>query len=727
LSGTKNTENDFLSKPQSPMHWRERSIFRVAGISILGSLLVAGCSSGTNTPLKASSERRAENPAQEASPDFENLSQRKGADISAGGLEAPETESTLGGNLLVNGDFSSGLKGWNVSARCFQPDSVTRAPNGKPSLKIENPDSCGPFTKLAVNEFVAPPGVYSIGGEIKTPALSERKNPVVAAQMDLFTACETELVNGASDWQEFAGKHCVVEPGTHSPFRLGVNGNASGPAWFANMYVRQEIAPLVRTFMLYPNYRGYLFADQPQEVRAAVTLNRGPYLRRENLVFRLEAVSTDSATKIDHTYDSPADDFTATLDFGPLPTGVYQVRAMLLGRNGNVLFEQPPYRVVKVGSKPGALLKAWIDDRNRAHFGDGKPHFVIGIYDTSGYTNSPKFYARALNEISQAPINMLINYFITNAPISSINAYTQALQEHGIFFLPTVNNFYEDDRWYPKGAVKSLGSSTQDDLIARYTNALAKERAIVGYYVQDEPTVDKVARTFHQYQVIKANDPAGFNLIVLDRPHDVQFWKDAVDVVGVDPYPLWLPVDNYIGEVGDWTKTAVKEVHGSRPVWTIIQFFQADAMSSWPTEQQLHDMTWMAIAEGASGVFYWSHGMRGLGWVRNPAKHAALWDSLVRVTKEIKDLEPVLLSPDVQVLGAKPSEDIVTREKTGADGARYVIAYNQSNAATPARFVLQSPAQSVTVRRGMVRVEMKNATTFDDQFAAYEAKVYEIR
>jgi hypothetical protein len=172
---------------------------------------------------------------------------------------------------------------------------------------------------------------------------------------------------------------------------------------------------------------------------------------------------------------------------------------------------------------------------------------------------------------------------------------------------------------------------------------------------------------------------------------------------------------------------AVQAVHGSRPVWTVIQFFQADAMSTWPTEQQLHDMSWMAIAEGASGVFYWSHGTRGLGWVRNPAQHAALWGSLVRVSKEIKDLEPVLLRPDAQVLNGKPSEYIVTREKTGADGSRYLIAYNHSSAPASARFVLQSPAQSVTVRRGMVKIEIKDAYTFEDKFDAYEAKVYEIR
>ncbi|HLX05992.1 MAG TPA: hypothetical protein VKR28_10680 [Candidatus Binatus sp.] len=578
-----------------------------------------------------------------------------------------------------------------------------------------------------MNEFVAPPGVYSIGGEIKTPVMSESKSPAVGSQMDLFTACETELVNGSADWQNFAGKHCVVAPGTNSPFRLAIDGNTSGSAWFANMYVRREIPPLVQTFMLYPNYRGYLFADQPNEVRAEVTLNRGPDLRSADLIFRLEATRTDTGAKTDHDYKSPADDFIATLDFAALPAGVYQVRAKLLDKNGTTIFEQPPYRIVKVDSKAGDLLKAWIDDRNLAHFGDGAAHFVIGIYDTSNYSNSPDAYAPAVEEISQAPINMMVNYYITNAPISSINAYTEELQRHGIFFLPTVSNFYEDIRGYPKGLAAKLGVSTQDDLAARYADALEENRAVVGYYVQDEPAADKVARTFHQYQVIKAVDPAGFNLIALDRPQDVQFWKDAVDVIGVDPYPLWLPVDNYIGEVGDWTRTAVKAVHGSRPVWTIIQFFQADAMSSWPTEQQLYDMTWMAIAEGASGVFYWSHGIRALSWVRDPVKKAALWGSLVRVTKQVKDLEPVLLRPDAQVLASKPSEDIVTREKTGPDGARYVIAYNQSNDAAAAYFVLQSPAQSVTVRRGMEKLEIKNSTTFEDQFEPYEAKVYEIR
>ncbi|MFZ0244611.1 hypothetical protein [Candidatus Binatus sp.] len=706
---------------------RRRGTFRVAGIGIFASLLLAGCSSGTNAPLKASNERRGEYPAPKASPDFEHLSQRKSANISAGGLEAPETGSSLGGNLLVNGDFARGLEGWHASARCFRPDSATRAPNGKPSLKIENPDSCGPFAKVAVNKFVAPPGVYSIGGEIKTPDLAEPRRLVVGAGMDLFTACETEVVNGTADWQQLVGKHCIVAPGTHAPFQLAINGETSGSAWFANMYVRREIAPLVRIFMLYPNYRGYLFADQPQQVRAAVTLNPGPDLRRQDLVFRLEAMRTDSGAKTDHTYKSPADDFTATLDFGPLPAGVYQVRATLLGSDGKVLFEQPPYRVVKLDSKPGVLLKAWIDPDNLAHFIDGNPHFVLGIYDTTGWSYAPASFVKGLAAIRKAPINMIINYFLSNAPTPAVTAYTTAMKQFGITFLPDVSGFHTGSSAFPTGIANEFGTDDPDQLITDYVSTFTSDRAVVGYYVQDEPAITAQPETFHQYSVIKAADPSGFNLAVLDRPLDVPFWKDAVDVVGVDPYPVWLPVGNYIAEVGDWTRMAVQAVHASRPVWTVIQFFQADSVSSWPTEQQLHDMSWMAIAEGANGVFYWSHGIRALGWVRNPAEKAALWGLLVRVTNEIKDLEPVLLRPDTQVLTAQPSQDIVTREKTGEDGVRYVIAYNHGSDAAPARFVLRSPAQSVTIRRGMVKVEIKDGYTFEDKFDGYEAKVYEIR
>ena len=85
--------------------------------------------------------------------------------------------------------------------------------------------------------------------------------------------------------------------------------------------------------------------------------------------------------------------------------------------------------------------------------------------------------------------------------------------------------------------------------------------------------------------------------------------------------------------VGDLTRKVIGAVHGARPVWTVIQFFWLNWTSHFPTEQELHDMSWMAITEGARGVFYWSYGLRGLDWgKRDPVLRQQRYDELVNVT-----------------------------------------------------------------------------------------------
>ena len=88
-------------------------------------------------------------------------------------------------------------------------------------------------------------------------------------------------------------------------------------------------------------------------------------------------------------------------------------------------------------------------------------------------------------------------------------------------------------------------------------------------------------------------------------------------------------------------------------------------------------MSWMAIVEGATGLFYWEYGMRGLYEIKDPVEHAALYQELINVTTEIKSLEPVLLSPDAPVITANSAAGTVfTKTKVGSDGTRYLFAYN---------------------------------------------------
>ena len=212
---------------------------------------------------------------------------------------------------------------------------------------------------------------------------------------------------------------------------------------------------------------------------------------------------------------------------------------------------------------------------------------------------------------------------------------------------------------------------------------------------------------------------------MFNTPLDLPSWKDTVDILGVDAYPLAAATGNDLAEVADRTRAAVQASDGSRPVWTVIQFFQLDLESVWPTEQQLHDMSWMAIVEGATGLFYWEYGIRGLASVKDPVEHAALYQELIDVTTEIKSLEPVLLSPDAPVLTDNSAAGTVfTKTKVGADGSRYLFAYNYTAVPVAAEFTLAAPATSVLDYDTGLACAPATSTTFYGGFQPYQAHVF---
>ncbi len=478
-------------------------------------------------------------------------------------------------------------------------------------------------------------------------------------------------------------------------------------------------------FLLYPNYRGMMFSDQSQVASMDLTVTPPPGISLASLRVEIDAIDQAGNTVASQTLTPATTEFTASLDMGALPLGTYQVAGKVEDDSGNLLMAQSPYAIVKLDASLRAGMKAWIDPANRAHFIDGHPHFVLGIYDTTGYSLSPAYYATRLAAIAQAPINMIINYYITNAPTAAINAYTTAMHPFGMTYLPTVSNFYSNSTIFPAAVAREFGTDDQDQLISDYAATLSSDPAVVGYYVQDEPVITRQPETFHQYSLIKANDPSGFDLAVLDQPLQIPMWRDTVDVLGVDCYPITLASGNDLARVADRTRAAVQAGHGARPVWTVIQFFQGTSVSAWPTQQQLHDMSWMAIVEGATGLFYWEYGVRGLAEIKDPVEHAALYQELINVTTEIKSLEPVLLSPDAPVISANSAAGTVfTRTKVGADGTRYLFAYNYTAAPVTAEFTLANSASSIVDYDTGVTSAPDTSTTFPGVFQPYQAHVF---
>lgn len=521
------------------------------------------------------------------------------------------------------------------------------------------------------------------------------------------------------------GRAPAVGDGSIGSCRAETMGPLAGSSWFRKLFLGHEIPAPLRVFLLYPNYRGMMFSDQSSVARVSIDVNppAGTTIAQLHVVLDVR----DAEGKLLRTTRiSPHGEGSgvATIDMAELPLGRYEIHGSLEGPSGSKLSMPPSYTILKLSSEARDSMKTWIDSENIIHIG-GRPRFAIGLYDTTASSLRPDYYTARLKDIAEAPINLMINYFLSTGDSNAINAYTEAMKPFGMFYLATVSGFFPEMHSFPVQArAQHLAA---DELIKRQATALAGNSRVVGYYTCDECAAEVQPQTFHQYGLIKRYDSASVTFAVENYPGELQFWRDTIDVLGVDPYVLGTRFpESY---VGDATREVVAAVKGARPVWTVIQFFWLSPFSHFPTEQELHDMSWMAITEGARGVFYWSYGMRGLDWgERDPVLRQQRYDELVNVTRGIAGLEPVLLAPDALIVSTNSaSGTVITKEKDMPDGSRYMISYNHSGKVVDATFTLEHPAHAVAVYgEGRSIVLDSGGSKFKDAYAPYQAHVYKI-
>jgi hypothetical protein len=262
--------------------------------------------------------------------------------------------------------------------------------------------------------------------------------------------------------------------------------------------------------------------------------------------------------------------------------------------------------------------------------------------------------------------------------------------------LQTVNFYHRDDPQY-KDIDYPAAREGEEALNRWVARTLSAHPGLAGFYTADERPAELVPRVFAQQRVLAAAAPGTVTYAVLGDGLERQapLWRDAADVLGLDPYPVIKPAGrNDLAMVGEWTRIGQDAVKGARPLWMVIQYFPLTGAAGWPSGPDIKTMSWMAIVEGARGLLYWSYGDKGLAWVKNPQERERKWAELVRITREIKALEPVLLGPDAAVVTGGPAAVRVLGKRT-ADGARYVFAYNTGAAPVTAAWTLAAPAQAV--------------------------------
>jgi hypothetical protein len=649
-------------------------------------------------------------------------------ELIGGGLTALPAVR-LGPNLVTNGGFETvngGLPAsWSTGAGWAVDQLVTR--QGSYSYRRT---TGAPTASQAV--FVRK-GVYDFSAWIKTDNIAGSGNASMRLQFDMRPTLgawtTTDPIKGTSDWTFYEIRNIVVPQDMTATLKLENFGNPGGTAWFDDVKLTQKLEDPIQVYMLYPNFRGMMFDDQGTTLRFEVKTTPPPGTDPGSLTITGRLKEEASGRVIATRAYTGAGKFEATLDGSLMQPG--QAYLAEFSVNTSPAYTYPAYRVSRVPASARRSMNIAFDAENRMLV-RGTPRFLLGVYDSGGgYSSAESFWEQQIfsptgpRRLDGLRINFYLNYWMGTAAADAMKALMSTLQKRGAMYLQTGNCFDK----YPAGPEFSINNS--DD----YVRDIGSHPGSGGYYTIDECRSAMVEGAFAQYTRLRRLDPDSMTFSALFGNPELELWKDAADVIATDPYPMWgaEPAAGYEHKkVADWTAQAREVVRESRPVMAVLQFLKATSLGRWPTRQEMRNHAYMAIVEGAKGLWWWSAG-NGLGALHNAAcvpveawcaYKVELLDNLKAVVAELADLEPVLLASDAPgALRGNSSPSAIRTMAKVVDGKGYVFAYNYTNAPVTATLTWNTVPGTVTVHKEG-RTLTPSGASFTDTFGPYQAHVY---
>jgi len=676
---------------------------------------------------------------------------------SPGGLVELPPAQLFGQNQINNSGFERGSAGWKLGP-CWSVDEHA-AYEGSHSLRFDAGSTC-----WSLPAAFSVPGTrhssrsYTLRAWVKASADSDLQVRLAVHDENdrTFILGGTETVTPGVDWRVLEKKDIdlLAIHDRHVLQVWAVVQGTRGTAWFDDVELIEQTPLPLSVFLLYPNFRGYLWASSPQTIRLQANV------AVSNLATaKVRVLLKNEAGATIRTVDRPAKDSQVLeLDGSSLSLGSYFLDAELLDiGTGELLAAYPPLHVVKVNDHfRDGLVNYIAPDNFLVH--NGKKRFVWGVYDrfsarfrcreclfrsAAAYQHIPGF--NGLNTIdnyadtlSNAEINILPFAGVKVRPSDDqLRPWLEALDSKGIGHLQIVNNWVEGNRARPPWAREV----PDQDLWHLLAAIMRDQRGAIGYYTYDEPRPDKIPIVFAQYLALRRDDPGSVTYGVLANVKQVFRWRDVSDAVGCDPYPLVnIPDADDVAygatsmpvmmRVSNSTRETVRQVYGSRPVWVVAQLFRF--AGRFPDYEAMKMQAYKAIINGATGILWWGFvSEKGVETEWYKLNNPQAYVDFKRISQEVMALEPTLISqPRPDLLKSVSNPNIEFLVKTGSQATQTIVfASNLSEEPIgDVTFSLfpSTPQSTVTVY-AEGRALPIHGGMFADRFNGYDVHVYVIQ
>jgi len=221
--------------------------------------------------------------------------------------------------------------------------------------------------------------------------------------------------------------------------------------------------------------------------------------------------------------------------------------------------------------------------------------------------------------------------------------------------------------------------------------------AVGGWAVYDEPwgvSLDKMVDSFNAIKMLNQEIPILCPQNNLTRMSET---SEGVDILACDPYPI--PRVS-LRMVADATRAARRAVADLKPVWTLIDQYQASDDDKRPTLEELRCMLYLSIAAGADGI-----GIYAWDYRREDAEGRKRWctknspadlEILATAIRELLAIENVLILPndDSQVAFSRKNPAVhVAVKKSGKQ--TYLVIANDSRGTEEATVELKGVGDAI--------------------------------
>lgn len=493
-----------------------------------------------------------------------------------------------------------------------------------------------------------------------------------------------------------------------------------GTVWLDNFRLQEAIPPVPPAFRLsldQPYYRGTIYADAPvsaiqgvakidstevTQLEMTMGLPDAPPVFREMSQVKNRAVEFSIPAKT-------------------LPDGAYQIRARGLASDGREVSAQT-LSVLKVPAAPHTVRVS----EDNVFLVDGKPFFPVGIWRMP---SSPEGYdEKMLYDFNRAGINT----FLMQSEAKVLQHRLDQAAKYHLMPMFSVWDLVQDNiDLYMKGATHPARQKDWKASVDKAIAPAANHPALFGYYFADEPLwngfpLAPIRAAYDYFRQADPNHPIYINEAPRNTPAEVAGYAAASDFFGLDIYPVSDGNshsdldDKTLTCVGKYTDRMREAVDDRKPVVMTLQGFAWAHLANnkvagvYPTLAQSRFMAYDAILHGATGLMYWG---------TDSIVEESFWQTLFRVTSELRDMGAVLTSPAGKPASVTcPTTGIVFLHKV-CDGQDFIIAANESQSEVSAVFQTQLPHESLHVVFEDRMVAVTDGI-FGDAFAPQSVHIY---